>query len=302
MGNSEIQHWGIKGMRWGVRRFQNTDGSLTAAGKKRYSDDSEDGKDSTKSKSGKPAETDEERKQRILRSGKASEVLEYQGRLTNQELQEALTRINIERQLSDIQAKEVQTGLDKFTSVMDKVGRVTDGVQKGVNAYNLVAKIANTFTAQDKQLPVLDGVNRAAEKATKIAEEAASQRRTNMLNKLTPDKAASKFDKLSTKELEDLEKRYQAEEKISKRVNTDTTSESGESKSAAATPTKNKSTKVKSADDKSTADQTIPKNEKSGADIVNVYINNTVASMASSESASAGKKIIDDIVLPEKKD
>lgn len=27
---------GIKGMRWGVRRFQNRDGSLTAAGKKRY--------------------------------------------------------------------------------------------------------------------------------------------------------------------------------------------------------------------------------------------------------------------------
>lgn len=30
-----IQHWGIKGMRWGVRRYQNPDGSLTAAGKKR---------------------------------------------------------------------------------------------------------------------------------------------------------------------------------------------------------------------------------------------------------------------------
>lgn len=29
-------HHGIKGQRWGVRRYQNTDGSLTAAGKKRY--------------------------------------------------------------------------------------------------------------------------------------------------------------------------------------------------------------------------------------------------------------------------
>lgn len=33
----EIYHHGIKGMKWGVRRFQNKDGSLTAAGKKRYS-------------------------------------------------------------------------------------------------------------------------------------------------------------------------------------------------------------------------------------------------------------------------
>lgn len=31
-----IKHHGIKGMKWGVRRFQNKDGSLTPAGKKRY--------------------------------------------------------------------------------------------------------------------------------------------------------------------------------------------------------------------------------------------------------------------------
>lgn len=33
---SEIQHHGIKGQKWGVRRFQNKDGSLTPAGKRRY--------------------------------------------------------------------------------------------------------------------------------------------------------------------------------------------------------------------------------------------------------------------------
>ena len=31
----ELRHHGIKGMRWGIRRYQNKDGSLTAAGKKR---------------------------------------------------------------------------------------------------------------------------------------------------------------------------------------------------------------------------------------------------------------------------
>ena len=34
--NCELYHHGIKGMRWGVRRFQNSDGSLTSAGKRRY--------------------------------------------------------------------------------------------------------------------------------------------------------------------------------------------------------------------------------------------------------------------------
>lgn len=35
----ELTHHGIKGMHWGVRRFQQADGTLTSAGKKRYSAD-----------------------------------------------------------------------------------------------------------------------------------------------------------------------------------------------------------------------------------------------------------------------
>ena len=34
----ELNHSGVKGMKWGVRRYQNADGSLTPEGKKRYSD------------------------------------------------------------------------------------------------------------------------------------------------------------------------------------------------------------------------------------------------------------------------
>ena len=32
----ELYHYGIKGQKWGVRRFQNADGTLTTKGKKRY--------------------------------------------------------------------------------------------------------------------------------------------------------------------------------------------------------------------------------------------------------------------------
>ena len=37
MSNVYLEHHGIKGQRWGVRRYQNEDGSLTSAGRRRAS-------------------------------------------------------------------------------------------------------------------------------------------------------------------------------------------------------------------------------------------------------------------------
>lgn len=36
-----LMHWGIKGMRWGVRRYRNPDGTLTEDGKRRYAEKEE---------------------------------------------------------------------------------------------------------------------------------------------------------------------------------------------------------------------------------------------------------------------
>ncbi len=37
MNKNTLTHYGVLGMKWGVRRYQNKDGTLTSLGKKRYS-------------------------------------------------------------------------------------------------------------------------------------------------------------------------------------------------------------------------------------------------------------------------
>ena len=49
MRQNELYHWGIKGMKWGVRRYQNKDGTLTPAGIKRYRDTTNRERTGTKS-------------------------------------------------------------------------------------------------------------------------------------------------------------------------------------------------------------------------------------------------------------
>lgn len=38
MRTNELRHWGVPNMKWGVRRYQNEDGTLTPEGKERYRD------------------------------------------------------------------------------------------------------------------------------------------------------------------------------------------------------------------------------------------------------------------------
>ena len=57
----ELYHHGIKGQRWGVRRFQNKDGSLTARGKQRYREDGSES-DKQKDETAKKGLTDKQKK------------------------------------------------------------------------------------------------------------------------------------------------------------------------------------------------------------------------------------------------
>lgn len=105
--NDTIYHFGIKGMKWGRRRFQNKDGSLTPAGKQRYKEGSSDSDSST----AKPPTMT------IKRPGSSSSKKKV-SEMTDDELRSRINRLNIEKQYAQL-TKEL-SGESTSTPKQDK--------------------------------------------------------------------------------------------------------------------------------------------------------------------------------------
>ena len=97
---NELYHFGIKGMRWGVRRYQNPDGSLTNAGKKRL----------------KKGQTSNEENYSSNKS-KTKTVKE----MSDDELSQAITRLQLEEKYKSLSPKNVSKGKKFVDTVANDV-------------------------------------------------------------------------------------------------------------------------------------------------------------------------------------
>lgn len=101
---SELYHYGIKGMKWGIRRYQNKDGTLTAAGKKRE-------REQTKGWSKEAKEA-----RRIKRKSV--------NQMTNKELQTLNRRLDLEANYKRLNPSAAQRGLAYVGAAAAAIGTV----------------------------------------------------------------------------------------------------------------------------------------------------------------------------------
>ena len=208
----ELTHWGIKGMKWGVRRFQNKDGSLTDAGGRRYNGSDYQPKKSLgqkisdykkasakkkqlkKARDARAAKKEAEEKAKVAAEQRKKDLDAGKIKvkdMTDDELRSRTERLNNEKRLNQLMT---ETNHD---SKLSRYGR-----QFAQKMWDQA--IVPAATEAGKQL-IKDKITDVVKKNTKVEE-------------FDLDKFWKNRNKMTTQQIMDVNKRLNAEDSIKKKI------------------------------------------------------------------------------------
>lgn len=180
-----IYHYGIKGMKWGIRRTAEQLGhkikdSLSRKKKSSESDDSSESKKikgsvTVKGTKKNPSTTKtsdessvEERKQKVLASRSAKELYDNADLFTTQELQSAYNRLVLEKNIKNLAPKEVSKGqkmIEKYVKTANTVADILNSTNKVASNLNRFKNIVNS-SSKNKDSKKNDSENKSNDKKT----------------------------------------------------------------------------------------------------------------------------------------
>lgn len=158
-----ITHSGVKGMKWGVRRYQNPDGSYTELGKQRHAADARHkGKNTwfgnaAKKMKARFAKRSEERRARREAARKNAELHKKKNvkDMSDAELREVVNRLNMERQYKQLMSEQDEAKKKKADGIIASsskqiVKNIADATVKKISEAITSALFPKKETAEEK--------------------------------------------------------------------------------------------------------------------------------------------------------
>ena len=130
MYEEALEHHGILGMKWGVRRFQNYDGTLKAAGKSRYKTDKPTRAERKAAKAAAKEQANiDAAKKRAIETANVDEIIKLSSKMTTDELRDAMARVTAISTMNNNRLPKEKTAFDKAVEGLGIVKKGADALK-----------------------------------------------------------------------------------------------------------------------------------------------------------------------------